>query len=138
MPLTRRRRQRGHAIMEGALVLIVFLSFLIGTLDFAQFLYFHQSLVERVRVAARYGAVNPTDTTAIKNVAVYNSSVGGPQPLLPGLTTSLISVQLADEGTAAARVTVSITGYPFQFFSPLISGSRAAQTISATMLAETP
>ena len=54
--LNRRNRRRGHAMLEGALVLMIFLSFLIGTLDFAQFLYFHQSLVERVRMAARYCA----------------------------------------------------------------------------------
>jgi hypothetical protein len=124
--------------MESALVLIVFLTFLIGTLDFAQFLYFHQSLVERVRVGARYAAVNPTDLTGIKNMAVYNSVAAGTQGLLPGLTTSLVNVQVADVGTPAARVTVTISGYPLQFFSPLIAGNRQAQTVSATMLAETP
>ena len=138
MSVRRRQRQKGHAILEGGLCLVVFLSFLIGTLDFAQFLYFYQSLVERVRVAARYGAVHPTDTVGTKNVAVYNDSAGGTSALLPNLTTSMVSVDVADVGTPAARVTVTITGYPFQFFSPTIAGGRTAQPISATMLAETP
>ena len=138
MSIRRRQGERGHAILEGALILIVFLSFLIGTLDFAQFLYFHQSLVERVRVAARYGAVHPTDITGTQNVAVYNVAAGGTSALLPGLTTGMVAVNVSDSGTPAARVTVTITGYPFQFFSPTIAGSRTAQAISATMLAETP
>src|SRR5437763_1492718 len=66
-------RERGQALMESALVILIFLSFLIGTLDFGQFLFFHQTLVERARAAARYGAVNPTDSAGTVNVAVYNT-----------------------------------------------------------------
>jgi Flp pilus assembly protein TadG len=136
--LKRKRRQKGHALLESALVLVIFLSFLIGTLDFAQFLYFHQSLVERVRAAARYGAVNPTDVTGIKNMAVYNSTTAAANPMVPGLTTSIVSVAVEDSGTPASRVTVTVSGYPLQFFSPFIAGSRTAQDISATMITETP
>jgi Flp pilus assembly protein TadG len=136
--LKRKRRQKGHALLESALVLVIFLSFLIGTLDFAQFLYFHQSLVERVRAAARYGAVNPTDVTGIKNMAVYNSTTAAATPMVPGLTTSIVSVAVEDSGTPASRVTVTVSGYPLQFFSPFIAGARTAQDISATMITETP
>ena len=59
-------------MVETSLVLLTFLMLLIGIIDFGQVLYFHQSLVERARAAARYGAINPTDTTGIQNVAVYN------------------------------------------------------------------
>ena len=98
---------------------MIFLSFLIGTLDFAQFLYFHQSLVERVRMAVRYGVVHPTDTTGIKNMAVYNKAVPAFRPLLlPNLTLGLVGVTSLDAGTPEARVTVTISNYPFQFFSP--------------------
>jgi Flp pilus assembly protein TadG len=125
-------------MLESALVLLIFLGFLIGTLDFAQVLYFHQSLVERVRFAARYAAVHPTETTAIKNMAVYNTVEAGTSPLLPALTTSMVNVQLADTGSSSARVTVTITGYPYQFFSPLLAGTREAGAISATMISEAP
>jgi Flp pilus assembly protein TadG len=136
----RNDRRRGHAMLEGALILTIFLSFLIGTLDFAQFLYFHQSLVERVRTAARYGAVHPTDTTAIRNMAVYNKAVltGSETSLVPNLTTDLVSVSSLSAGTSEARVTVTISNYPFQFFSPFIARAGTARSITATMISEAP
>ena len=134
----RRRRQSGHAMLEGALVMTIFLGFLLGTLEFAQFLYFHQSLVERVRVGARYGAVHPADNTGVKNMAVYNNSAGGTTPMLPGLTTNMVSMDVQSAGTPEARVTVRVTGFPFRFFSLGIAGSRTAAPISATLLSEAP
>ena len=136
----RKDRRRGHAMLEGALILMIFLSFLIGTLDFAQFLYFHQSLVERVRTAARYGAVHPTDTTGIQNMAVYNKAVltGSETSLVPNLTTGMVAVSSLSAGSSEARVTVTISSYPFQFFSPLIAGARTARAITATMVSEAP
>ena len=139
MFVNKRRGERGHALVEGGLVLLLFLGFLIGTLDFAQVLFFHQSLVERARAAARYASVHPTDTAGVKNVAVYNSSAptGTPKPFLPGLSTSMVSLSNSGTGTPEARVKVTITGYPYHFFSPLISGSRTAK-VSVTMLSEAP
>src|SRR3954454_10166914 len=90
-------RRRGQSLLENALVLIVLATFLIGILDFGQFLYFHQSLTERARAAARYGAVNPTDTIGIQNVAVYNDPAGtsnGATPLIPQFTTAMVAVCL--------------------------------------------
>jgi Flp pilus assembly protein TadG len=127
-------------MLEGALVLMIFLSFLIGTLDFAQFLYFHQSLVERVRMAARYGAVHPTDIAGMRNMAVYNKAVpsSSDAPLVANLTTAMVAVSSLDAGTPEARVTVTISNYPFQFFSPLIAGANTAKPITATMVSEAP
>ena len=138
MPLTRRRRQRGHAIMEGALVLIVFLKFPYWNSRFRPVSLLPSEPGGTSQGGGTIRRREPNRRDWNKNVAVYNFSAGGAQPLLPGLTTGLVSVAVADAGTPAARVTVSITGYPFQFFSPLIAGSRSAQTITATMLAETP
>ena len=137
--LKTRRGQRGHAVLEGGLMLLLFLGFLIGTLDFAQVLFFHQSLVERARAAARYAAVHPTDTDGTKNIAVYNTATPseGASALLPGLTTSMVSLTPSGDGTPEARVKVTISGYPYYFFSPTIAGSRTT-SVSATMLSEAP
>src|SRR5262249_15857596 len=89
------RRNRGQALVEGSLILLVFLAFFIGTLDFGQFLYFHQSLNERARAALRYGIINTTDRTGIQNVAVYNDPAGtanGGTALIPNFTTDMVSV----------------------------------------------
>lgn len=138
MLVTRARRQRGHALLEGALVLTLFVGFFLGTVDFTQFLYFRQSLVERVRVAARYASVHPTDPAGTKNMAVYNDAAGGTTATLPGLTTSMVDMTLESAGTPEARVTVTITGYPLRFFSFGLAGYGIPGPISATMLSEAP
>jgi Flp pilus assembly protein TadG len=139
MHVRRRRGERGHSVLEGGLILLLFLGFLIGTLDFAQVLFFHQSLVERAREAARYGALHPDDAGGAKNVAVYNTAApsDGAPAILPGLTTAMVTVTPAGTGTPEARVKVTISGYPYYFFSPMIAGSRTA-SVSATMLSEAP
>ena len=134
------KRERGQAMLESGLVMLIFLSFLIGTLDFGQFLFFHQSLVERARAAARYGAINPTDSTGTTNVAVYNMAApaSGASPILGGLTTAMVSVVSSDPSTPEARITVTITGYPFTFLSPYIGGSHTVRPVVATMASEAP
>jgi hypothetical protein len=110
-------------MVETSLMLLTFLMILIGTIDFGQVLYFHQSLVERARAAARYGAIHPTDTTGIQNMAVYGmaSPGGSPVAVLPGMTTSMVSVQDLSANTPEARLMVTISGYPINFISPYIA-----------------
>jgi Flp pilus assembly protein TadG len=110
-------------MLETALVLLMFILMLIGTLDFGQVLYFHQSLVERARAAARYAAINPTDSTGIQNIAVYNSATvpSPPVAILPGLTTGMVNVSNPGNNTPEARVMVTISGYPINFISPYIA-----------------
>jgi Flp pilus assembly protein TadG len=136
--MPRKHSERGQSMVETALILLVYLMILIGIIDFGQVLYFHQSLVERARAAARYGAINPTDTTGIKNVAVYNMATitGSPAPILGGMTTSMVDVQNPDVNTAAARVVVTISGYPINFISPYIAKSFNNRAIMVAMSAE--
>src|SRR5260370_31188664 len=68
-----RPRQKGQALVETGLILFVFIALLAGTLDFGQYLYFHQSLSQRARAALRYGIINTTDRTGIQNMALYNN-----------------------------------------------------------------
>src|ERR1700747_2350833 len=104
--MTQRNRllEKGQALLEGALILFVFLVFFVGTIDFGQYLYFHQALTERARAAARYGAVNPADRNGILNVALYNDPNGasaGATPLLPNLNASMISLCLPGDRSCA-------------------------------------
>ena len=134
-------RQRGQAMIESALILMIFVPVLLGIADFGQVLYLHTSLTERARAAARYGAAHTyTDGTAIKNVAVYNDSnpAAGTAPLLPNLTTDLVTATLDDAGTDSARITVTITSYPFNFISGFMLQSTWYRTILATEPYEIP
>jgi hypothetical protein len=133
----KRARQRGQAMVESALVLLVTMGILIGTCDFGQFLFLHQSLTERVRAAARYGAVRAYawPGTEMLNVAVYNdpNPPNGASSIVPGLTTSMVTAEIIGEGTDAARIRVSINNFPFNFFSPWIAQQATARTIIASV-----
>ncbi|HEY2844560.1 MAG TPA: TadE/TadG family type IV pilus assembly protein [Bryobacteraceae bacterium] len=138
--MPRKHSERGQSFVETGLVLIIFLMMLIGIIDFGQVLYFHQSLVERARAAARYGAIHPTDTTGIQNMAVYNTasySGSAPPAILSGLTTSMVDVQNPDINTSAARVVVTISNYPMNFISPYIAQSFHNRAIMVAMGSET-
>jgi Flp pilus assembly protein TadG len=119
-----KKNQRGQAMVESALIMLIFIPMLIGIMDFAQFLYFHQSLSERVRAAARYGAVHTyTDGSDIANVAIYNDATGtanGATAVLPYLTATpgqngTVTATLTGAGTDDARIRVTITNYPYNF-----------------------
>jgi len=138
-PLRNNRAERGSTMVESALVLLTFLLLLIGTVDFGQLIYFHQSLVERARAAARYGAVNPSDTAGIQNVALYNQSMtpNPPSSVLPGLTSAMISVSNPDANTSSARVVVTISGYQINFFSPYIAQAFNNRPVMVAVSSET-
>lgn len=134
----RSTRQKGSNLVEGALILLTFLLLLIGIVDFGQVLYFHQVLVERARTGARYGAVNPTNTTEIQNMVVYNTptTTGSPSPVVGGLTTSMVNVQNTGNNSNEARVVVTISGYNIQFLSPYIAQSFTNRPIVVAATAE--
>jgi Flp pilus assembly protein TadG len=123
--LKSRQNQRGQALVESGLVMLVFLPVLIGVMDFGQFLYLHLSLTERTRAAAHYGSITTfTDGSDIANMAIYNDPAGaanGATPLLPNLQTTdstkdgYVTATLTSAGTDDARVRVTITNYPYNF-----------------------
>ena len=84
--MTRRhvRSQRGQTLVEGAMALLVFFTLLFGVVDCGLMLVSHQSLVERVRSAVRWGVVRPWDGTGeqIANLILYD------QPTEPAGATS--------------------------------------------------
>jgi Flp pilus assembly protein TadG len=143
-----RYNRRGQALIESSFVLLILLTFLLGTLDFGQYLYFHQSLTERAGAAARYGAVNPTDTTGIQNVAVYNDPTGtsnGARPLIPQFTTAMVAVCLPGDASCSDsstgpdwRVTVTITGYQMVTFNIFIPRTFTNRPIVVSLPSETP
>ena len=137
--------RKGQALIEASLVLILLMSFVMGTLDFGQYLYFHQALAERARAAARYGSVNPGDRSGIRNVAIYNNAIGGASPILPNLNASMISVCLpgdrecGDPGTGAdSRVTVTISNYPMVMVNLFLPRSFTNRPITASLPSEAP
>ncbi len=128
LPISRNRRTRqtGAALVEGALLSLVFFVMLVGIFDFGQFLFIHQSLVERARSAARWGMIQGgTNLDGTLNKVLYDQSTvpsGSPSGYF-GLTSSMVTVTNSDLNTDNARLTVKIDNYPYSIISPYISGT---------------
>jgi len=135
-------KRRGQAMIEGVLILSVFVFVLMGIADFGYVLYLHQTLSERARAAARWGAVHTYTNSGdhIKQIVVYNRTdpPQGTAGLLPNLTTSLVTATLDDANTDSARITVTISNYPYGFIAPFMSTSTWYRTIIATEPYEIP
>lgn len=112
--------------------MVAFVFMLIGLFDFGQVLFIHQALTERARNAARWGVVNdPTDTTSIQNMVLYNqSTVPASGSAFLGMTSSMVQVSNPDTGTDDNRIVVLITGYPYTVFSPYIGGTYSGPNIT--------
>jgi len=111
------KRRHGSTLVESCVVLLLFLTLLIGVMDVCQILFFHHFLQQRARAGARYAVVHPYDSAAIANVVVYNSATTGTTGLF-GLTPSMVVVSLRDAGTVNARVEVGIAGFQMRFVTP--------------------
>ena len=110
-------------MVELSLIFVLFSTLLIGVMDFGQALFYQQGVVERVRVAARYGAIHdPTDATAITNVLLYNQSqtpTDGRRTFF-NLNASMVSVSTPGAGTDNYRLTVTVSGYSFPMFVGMV------------------
>ncbi len=60
------RRQAGQSLVESALILAAFMGLLLGMAGVGQSLFVRQTLADRARVAARWGALNTYDPQAIR------------------------------------------------------------------------
>lgn len=141
----RRSRERGQSLVEAALVLMVFFSLLLGVVDCGQVLFAHESLVERVRSAVRWGVVHPWDSAdPIVNLVLYNQT-GAPRgdaPAFLGMQRENVVVRHAapSERPDDETLTVTIVNFRPQFFSPWFAGalvSSRAVSITAPMATRT-
>ena len=137
------RNQRGSAIVEASLILMLLVTILLGCFDFGFVLFQHQTLIGQASSAARYGAIYPSDLTAIQNMVLYGSpsvpagnSAGAPG--IFGLTPSNVSVSRASSGTPEDRIAISVSGYNFTFIAPFIAGRFTGKPIQVSLSVEAP
>ena len=121
------RNQRGQSMVESTLVLLVFFSLLLGVIDCGQVLFAHQSLVERVRSAVRWGVVNPWEgPDRIVNRVLYNQTDApavAPAAFL-GLRPENVVVRhqaATSERPDDETLTITIVNFRSQFFSPWLA-----------------
>jgi hypothetical protein len=139
------RNQRGQSMVEATLVLLVFFALLLGVVDCAQVLFAHQSLVERVRTAVRWGVVHPwkqeTGADPIVNLVLYNQTEAprGNNAAFLGLKPENVVVRhqaATPDRPDDETLGVTIVNFQSQFFSPWIAQrvvSPRAVSITAPM-----
>ncbi len=126
------KNQAGQAIVELAFVLIVFLFIIFGITEFSRALYTYNTIIQSTRSAARWGVVNISGNSdaanldRAKNIVVYGDpEISSGAPLLVGLTKDAVNVSVQTIDTDAGgtptsqKVSVSVSGYQFQFIVPL-------------------
>ena len=127
------RKSGGSVIVESALIFLVFACLLLGAFDFGQFLFVHQALVERARYAARWGAItDPTDSTSITNMVLYNSATGSGTGYF-NLTSANVFVTNPGAGTDNYVLNVKLSGYKYVRVSPYIAGSYTGPQINVSV-----
>jgi len=137
--------ERGQSMVEATLVLLVFFTLLLGVIDCGQVLFAHQSLVERVRTAVRWGVVHPWEKAdPIVNLVLYNQTVAprGSTPSFLGMQRENVVVRhvAPPERPDDETLSVTIVNFRPQFFSPWFAGalvSSRAVSITAPMATRT-
>lgn len=126
----KRSSQRGQSMVEATLVLMVFFSMLLGVIDCGQVLFAHQSLVERVREAVRWGVVHPWNQQnggdTIVNLILYNQTEAprGIAASFLGLRPENVVVRhqpATPDRPDDETLRVTIVNFQSQFFSPWIA-----------------
>ena len=132
--------RRGSAMLEAALISSCVFFMLIATFDIGHYMFLHQTLVYRVRSAARYGVTRAFDAAPIQNMVLYNSpTVPSGATSISGLTTSNVSVtETAMTLDTPAYLKVEVSGWRYFRLTPTQSGQTTGQRISITLPMELP
>ena len=126
---TRRVNTRAQAVVEFAIILPVFLLFLLMAIDFGRLFFTYVQVSNAAREAANYGAVQPTDTAGMQARAVQEKNTqtqgeGALEPIAAACRTpagASITCAAAAGGTGAGNIlTVTVT-QRFSFLTPLIT-----------------
>lgn len=142
------RRQRGVAAVEFGLTVVLLATILMAASEFGRAMYQYNTVVKGARAASRYLAQFPAGDaaaiTAARNLVVYGRTTATGNPLVPGLTTAMVTVcdasncagthrrQATGQGTLNL-VTVSVTGLRFQSLATWVLSNITFDTIRASM-----
>ena len=135
---TRKRQCSGSALIEATLIIMSLLVVLLSIINFGDILFQHQTLLYQARRAARYGAVNPSNMTAVQNIVLYGQT-SLPQEHRPGmfgLTSEMVTVARNDAGTSEDRIGVQIQDYNYTLVLPFLAGTFKGKPIQVSLPVE--
>ena len=132
-----KENERGSTLVEFAIGITVFVTAMFAVLEFGRALWVHNALSDAARRGARYAVLHSSGSAdAVKNVVVYGDPSGSGQPMLNNLSTANVNVVYTNFGLNDGTVSVSITGYQFQFVVPIIGTTITMPSYTTTLGAE--
>ena len=118
MKTIRKKSERGNALLEFALGWSILWALFAGVYQFGYTFYVYNTVLTSVANAAELGSKMTYDTgnssqftTALQNMVVYGSTTAGTTPIVPGLATSNVSVNVNPQGTIPTDVTITINNF---------------------------
>src|SRR6187455_842593 len=135
--VTRNRKQeRGATLVEFAIGVTVFVTAMFAVLEFGRALWVHNALSDAARRGARYAVLHSSGSAAqVKNIVIYGNEAGTGQPMLNDLTAANVNVVYNNFGLNDGTVSVSITGYQFQFVIPVVGTTITMPSYTTTLSA---
>jgi Flp pilus assembly protein TadG len=121
------KRQAGSTIVEFSMVLVLFLTFTLGLMDFSRLLFTWNAATEATRHGARYAAacVDPGGS--------YGALLDKMREMLPAITAYDVTWDPKDcSATTCKGVTVTITNFNFEWLAPIPNAVRPTLLIPAT------
>jgi Flp pilus assembly protein TadG len=118
MTTANKKSERGNALLEFALGFAVLWLLFAGLYQFGYSFYVYNAVMTSVENAAELGAKMTYDTgdpsqftNAVTNMVVYGNTTAGTTPMVPGLSSSNVSLSLNLQNSIPTDVTVSINNY---------------------------
>src|SRR5215472_2925974 len=118
MKRTRKESQRGSAVLEFALAFALLWALFAGIYQFGYAFYVYNVLLTSVGNAAQLGSKitydtsNPGNyTTELTNMVLYGNTTAGTNPVVPGLSSSNVNVNVVTSNAIPTNISISITGY---------------------------
>jgi len=130
-------KEQGATLVEFSIAATVFLVAMFGVIEFGRALWTHNALSDAARRGARYATLHSaTETDQVKNVVVYGNAEGTGNPLIPNMTTDNVSVDYSSFALNGGTVSVSVTGYEFQFIVPIVGTTITMPSYTTTLTGE--
>ena len=125
--MTRACKQAGQSLVESALILTAFMGLLLGMASVGQLLFVSQTLADRVRMAARWGALNTYDPAPIRRLVLYGTATPA-QGQIAFWGLSPAAVQVSNPGCPGleCRVSVAIPEHGIRCVEPVENPTPAA------------
>jgi Flp pilus assembly protein TadG len=118
MKTIKNRSERGNALLEFALGFSLLWTLFAGIYQFGYSFYVYNTVLTSVANAAELGSkmtydtANPSAfTTALQNMVIYGNTTAGTRSIVPGLSTSNVTVGVNPQGNMPTDITITINNF---------------------------